>query len=690
MNKKDYPLPPLSGASDKFFGTEVRDPYRCLESLDDVQVKAWLQGQTQLTAAYFSNIARQNELVRRKLTSLWHYPKYSVLSKEGDYYFFWGLDLTHQAKIQNQAVLYRMNCLSDAPIPVLNPNLLDPSGNSAITYQSFSRDGRLVSYTFAQDGSDDQQIHIRHTLDLFDSKEVLVGCKTVNIAWNPDNSGFYYNRFIDSPSYTEPIVKAGLNCIYWHALGSNQSEDTLIFAPEASDSELAFYPETSYDGRYLVLYATYSTEPHNHIFYRKAESTGSFTNLTAGTKDQFVFIGSIEDTFYFQTTWNAPKGQIIAIDLAQPESQYWQVVIPEQADFLTFVTYSGGNLVAGFLHSAYHRLKVFTLEGIFREEVNLPSFATISGLTGKPDSAELFISVESFTNPPSVYSYDLGRKELILLIKPVLDFQPEHYETKQVFYPSKDGTMIPMFLTYKKGICLNKANPTLLTGYGGFGISQTPIFLISNALWLSQGGILAVANVRGGGELGLDWHEQGRLYKKQNSFGDLCAAAEWLIEENYTSPAKLALMGHSNGGLLVAGSIIQSPHLFGAVICRAPLTDMLRYHLLGAGRNWLAEYGCAMTSPQEFRTLYAYSPLHNIKKEDYPAVFVTVPIGDERVHPMHSLKFIANLQASSTGENPILLRIEREGGHGIGNASSRTFEELCDIYTFLFSLFEMI
>lgn len=690
MNKTDYPLPPLSDTNDKFFGTEVRDPYRRMESLDDVQVKAWLQGQTQLTAAYFSNIARQNELVRRKLTSLWHYPKYSVLSKEGDYYFFWGLDLANQAKIQNQAVLYRKNCLTDAPIPVLDPNLLDSSGNSAITYQSFSRDGRLVAYTVAQDGSDDQQVHIRHTLDLFDYKEVLEGCKTVNIAWKPDNSGFYYNRFIESPSNSEPIVKAGSNCIYWHTLDTNQSEDKLIFAPDNAESALSFYPETSYDGRYLVLYATCSTEPHNHIFFRKAENTGLFINLTAGTKDQFVFIGSIEDTFYFQTTWNAPKGQIIAIDITQPESQYWQVVIPEQDDILAFVTYSRGNLVAGFLHSAYHRLKVFTLEGIFREEIKLPSFATVSGLSGKPDSSEFFISVESFTQPPSVYSYDFGRNELTLLVKPVLDFQLGQYETKQVFYPAKDGTIIPMFLTYKKGICLNGTNPTLLTGYGGFGISQTPIFLISNALWLSQGGVLAVANVRGGGELGLDWHEQGRLDKKQNSFADLCAAAEWLIEEKYTGPARLSLMGHSNGGLLVAGSAVQSPQLFGAVICRAPLTDMLRYHRIGAGRNWLAEYGCAEASLAEFKTLFAYSPLHNIKKEVYPAVFVTVPIGDERVHPMHSLKFVASLQDNSTGENPILLRVEPEGGHGLGNASSRTFEELCDIYTFLFSLFEML
>lgn len=684
----DYPLAPLSAVTNNYFGTILPDLYSNLEDLDDPRTTDWLAAQIQLTDAYYANIIKQRQTTRDRLTRLWHYPKYSVLSKEAMSYFFWGLDLEPQGGVQNQAVLYRQDSLTGTPVSVIDPNLLDHTGNSAVIYQSISRDGQLVAFTVSKDGSDEQTVRIRHTVTLFDYTEVLEGCKTVNIAWKADNSGFFYNRFVASPG--SDISQNNLSCIFWHEIGTPQSEDKFIFAPENTDLALSVYPETSYDGQYLVLYITHSTEPHNQILYRAVNSTAPFRDLTAGTKGQFVFIGSSNDTLYFQTTWQAPRGQIIAVDLAQPQPQHWQVLVPEHADSLAFVSQARGKLVAGYLHSAYHRLKIYNLEGIFEGEIEIPPFTTISGLTGKPNSSELFISLESFTSPPTVYRYDFEKEELTQLIKPAIDFQSAEYETSQVFFPSKDGTLIPMFLTHKKGICLDKSNPTLLTGYGGFGISETPIFLISHSLWLEQGGVLAVVNVRGGGEFGSDWHEQGRLAKKQNTFTDFCAAAEWLIDHHYTSPARLAIMGHSNGGLSVAGCVVQAPALFGAVICRAPLTDMLRYHLVGAGRNWLAEYGSADATRPEFEVLYAYSPLHNVRKAAYPAILVTVPIGDKRVHPMHSLKFIAGLQANSTGESPILLRVESEGGHGQGNSSSRTVDELCDIYTFLFSLFEMI
>jgi prolyl oligopeptidase len=684
MVKSDFPVITAGNTTDNYFGTLIADPYRVLEDLENPQTGSWLTAQMRLTAGYFKT---QPQTVKQCLTGLWHYPKYSVLSKEGSTsYFFWGLDLENQNRIQNQAVLYRKDTLDSSPVPVLDPNVMDSEGNIAITYQAFSRDGSLVAYAVSHNGSDEQTVCIRNTLTLFDYAEKLENCKTVYLAWKSDHSGLFYNRFVPAPDNS----KTQQSGIFWHALGTPQTEDKLIYNSAETGQELTFYPETSYDGGYLILYASHSTEPTNQIYYREVMSDAPFRRLAAEIKAQFVFIGNSNDTFYFQTSWNAPNGQIVAMDLAKPEPDNWQIVVPEQLDILAFVVLANGKLVASYLHSAYHRLKIYNLDGIFEREIPLPPFCSVSGITGKPDCPELFISVESFTCPPTVYRYDLETAKLEVVIKPTFNFRSEEYQTGQVFYPSKDGTVIPMFLIHKKQLNLDGTNPTLLTGYGGFGISQTPLFLISQQLWLEQGGILAVPNIRGGGEFGLDWHEQGRLANKSNCFADFCAAAEWLINNSYTNPQKLAIMGHSNGGLLVAGCLVQAPELFGAVVCRAPLTDMLRYHRLGAGRNWIAEYGCADNSAAESEILQAYSPLHNLKSKNYPAVLMTVPIEDDRVHPAHSLKFIAALQANHTGTKPVLLRVEASGGHGLGNPSGRTIDELSDIYNFLFRELEIM
>lgn len=707
MNSIDNPILTHSTIKEDYFGTEIADPYRWLEELDAAQTLEWLANQNTSTTNFFSKHDFIRQLVEHQLLRLWRKPKYSVISNEGPYYFYWGLDAEpDQTQIQNQAVLYGRATLNDSSYRVIDPNTIDPSGKSAVTYQSFSPDGEFVAYTVSKNGSDSQSIYIRHTQTCVDFPEIIEGCKTVNIAWHTDSTGqngFFYNWFVGGEE-----TKNKISCIFWHQLGTPQSSDIVVFTPRGGELGLEFYPETSADGRFLILYATQGTERYNLIYYAALLTTtpGEFYILNPTTKAQFVFIGSMNNTLYFQTTWQAPKGQIIAVDVQvtttssantntnpNPPSTdpcSWRTVVLEKGEILTFVILAGRKFVVGYLDKAYHRLQIYNLDGSFDKEVELPPFCTISGLCGKPAKNELFIALESFISPPTIYRYKLNDARFEPILKSDSDFSQADYQTEQVFFISKDGTSISMFLTYKKGVILDGNNPTLLTGYGGFGISQTPIFLISHALWLERGGILAVPNIRGGGEYGQEWHQAGNLANKQNSFDDFCQAAEYLIANRYTRSVRLAIEGHSNGGLLVAAAVSQRPDLFGAVICRAPLTDMLRYHLFGAGHNWIAEYGSATAAEDQFRTLKAYSPLHNLHRVSYPPVLITVQFNDDRVHPLHSFKFLAALQENSTGETPLLLRVENEGGHGLGNTSNQMIAELTDIYTFLFTLFEMV
>ena len=683
----DYPFAPAGPTLDNYHGRTVADPYRWLEDLEDSQTKDWLEKQADLTQYFFGKpqIKALRAVTYDRLEALWHYPKYSVLAREGNYYFFWGLDLTLQAQVQSQAVLYRLDTLESQPVALLDPNQLDPTGQTAITAQFFSPDGQLLAYAVSTGGSDWQALRIRHTRTLADYPEILTDCKATSVAWKPDNSGFFYNRFWSAQS-DAPLEATGL---FWHTLGTPQSADQLVFSQPHEANQLNLAPQITDDGRYIILHLSVGTEPSNRVYYRPVESNTPFIRLLDDNTARYSFLGNLGPVFYFQTDQHAPHGKIIAINTLFAHKENWQTVVAEDEAILDFGIIAGERLILVYLAQVQHTIKLYNLAGTFERTLPLPLAGSVTGLTGRADHFEIFLTIENFTCPPTVYRYNFAGGNLDPVIQPALDFDPTRYETRQVFYPAQDGTPVPMFVTHKKGLLLNGNQPTLLYGYGGFGKSLTPTFWLSQQVWLEQGGVLAVANIRGGGEYGQTWHEAARLGHRQTAIDDFCQAARWLTRHNYTRPARLAAMGASNGGLLVAACAVQQPTLFGAIICQAPLIDMLRYQQFGPGRAWVAEYGDAERSREEFEWLYAYSPLHNIKAAIYPATLITVPLADERVHPMHGLKFAAALQARHRGTKPILLRLETTNGHGMGKPATGVIEELADIYTFLFQAFEV-
>lgn len=472
-----------------------------------------------------------------------------------------------------------------------------------------------------------------------------------------------------------------------HKLGSSQSEDHLIYQwPDIK--ELGFRPRITEDGQYLILDSYHSTEPQNRIYYRALDSAGPFIKLLDEVDAHYGFIDNIGPVFYFYTDLGAPRGRVIAIDTQNPGRGNWQEIIPQQDDVIASVTMANNQFVVVYLHDVHHQLKIYNLDGTFVNEITLPTDGSISSLSGRRQDNEMFFAFHSFLFPKTIFHYDFRASKLVPFRDVKIDFDFTSYETKQVFYRSKDGTRVPMFITSQKGFRLNGNNPTLLHGYGGFGDSLTPSFSVPLLVWLEQGGIYAVANLRGGGEYGEPWHQAGMLDKKENTFNDFIAAAEWLIKEKYTSPAQLAINGVSNGGLLVATSMLQRPELFGAVVCQRPLTDMLRYHKFTIGHYWIPEYGNAETNPEQFKFLYSYSPLHNIKKgARYPPIIVVTSDNDDRVVPAHAQKIVATMQATVSGENPILLSVETEAGHESGSKPIfKVIDTQSNIYAFLFQI----
>jgi prolyl oligopeptidase len=477
--------------------------------------------------------------------------------------------------------------------------------------------------------------------------------------------------------------------VYWHMLDTPQSEDRLMYErPDAK--ELSFSPFITNDGVYLMLDVWHGTEPKNRLYYREVNSDGPFIRLLDKADARYNLIGNTDSIFYIRTNLDAPRNRIIAIDIEHPDRANWKELIPQQDDVMDFVIIVNNQFVVTYMHDAYHLMKIYNLDGSFVRDIVLPTLGSIVEISGKPEHTEMFINFTSFLYPPTIFRYDFPSSSLSLLHGAEIDFDASSYETKQVFYTSKDGTRVPMFLTHKKGLTLDGNNPTLLNGYGGFDISLTPSFTIPTLVWLEHGGIYAVANLRGGGEYGEEWHCAGTLENKQNVFDDFIAAAEWLIANKYTNTSRLAIQGGSNGGLLVAACMIQRPDLFGAVLCHVPVIDMLRYHKFTVGRYWVSDYGNAETDPEHFKFLYAYSPLHNVKEGvDYPATFILAADTDDRVVPAHAKKFASALQAANDGNNPILLRIEMKAGHGLGKPTAKLIEERSDVLAFLFERFGM-
>jgi prolyl oligopeptidase len=676
--KYTYPEAKTVDASDDYHGTVVADPYRWLEDPDAEDTLDWVTAENALTREYVDSYAGRDKIADW-LTKLWNYPRYTLPYKYGDRYFFRKND-----GLQNQSVVYMQRSLDGEATVVIDPNKLSEDGTIALRNARYSEDGTLLAYGLSSSGSDWQEIRVREVDTGKDFDEVLEWCKFSSIAWKHDNSGFYYNRFPAEGEVPEED-RNNYSRVYWHELGTPQSEDPLVYEDRAN-KEYGFGPTITDDGRYVILLAYHGTDDRNGVFYREVKhSDEDFVTLLDLHEARYSFVDNIGSTWYFNTTLDAPRGRIIAIDVEKPDRKNWKVIIPQSDDVIDFVTMVDNKFVVGYMRDAHNQLKLFDKKGKYIKEIELPTIGSVWGLSGKREDEEMFFGFTSYVYPTTAFRYDFDEDELSVFRASEIDFDASKYTTEQFFFKSKDGTRVPMFVTYKKGLKKDGRNPCWLYGYGGFNISLTPYFSASRLLWLEMGGVYVVANIRGGEEYGEEWHQGGILGNKQNVFDDFIAAAEYLIAEGWTSTPKLLISGGSNGGLLVAACLTQRPELYGAVVCRVPVVDMLRYHKFTVGRYWVSDYGNAEADPGHFEFLYEYSPLHNIESgATHPPTLITSADTDDRVVPAHAKKFAAALQAADSGNNPILLRVEMKAGHGGGKPMSKIIEEYADIYSFVF------
>jgi prolyl oligopeptidase len=672
-----YPTVSKSDQIDNYHGTVVADPYRALEDPDTEETKAWVEAQNQVTFSYLNEIPAR-EKIKQRLTKLWDYEKYGTPFKEGESYFYFKND-----GLQNQSVLYTLPTLESEPRVLLDPNQLSEDGTVALSGIAISENGQLLAYGLSSSGSDWQEWKVRDIATGEDLQDHLQWIKFSGAAWTHDHQGFFYSR------YDEPNEKTKLEDVnyyqklYYHKLGTQQSEDILIYH-RSDEKEWGFGGNVTEDGKYLIISIWLGTDSKNLVFYQDLTNINSeIIELINQFTADYSFIDNDDHIFYFRTDLNAPKGRVIAIDTKKLTSENCQEIIPQAVETLKSVGILNNQFVADYLQDAHSQIKIFDLKGNFIREVELPGIGSASGFGGKRHDPETFYSFTSFTTPGTIYHYDMKTGKGEIFRQPKVDFNADEYETKQVFYESKDGTKVPMFITHKKGIKLDGNNPTYLYGYGGFNISLTPSFSVSLLIWLEMGGVYAVSNLRGGGEYGEEWHQAGMKEKKQNVFDDFITAAEWLIANNYTKPAKLAIGGGSNGGLLVGTCMTQRPDLFGAALPAVGVMDMLRFHKFTIGWAWVAEYGSSENAA-EFTNLYAYSPLHNLKPGTaYPATLIITADHDDRVVPAHSFKFAAALQAAHSSDAPVLIRIEIKAGHGAGKPTAKIIEEAADKWGFL-------
>ena len=673
---------------DEYHGVAVADPYRWLEDTDAPETKAWVEAQNRITFAYLERIP-QREALRTRLTRLWNFPKYGTPWREGGRLFYF-----ENTGLQNQSVLYVQDGRRNRPRVLLDPNTLSSDGTVALSTVAVSANGNLLGYGTSTSGSDWQEFHVRDVRTGRDLPDTLRWIKFSGIAWTRDNRGFFYSRYEEPREgnrYTSVVRNQKL---YYHRLGTPQSADQLILE-NPSEPEWGFSAEVSDDGQYAIVAVWQGTDERNRLYLidlassRRPNVSAPIVRLFDDFDATYDFVGNVGTRLFVRTTKNAPRGKVVAFDIMRPREEHWRTVIPEAKDALVAVQHIGGRLVARYLQDARSSVRLFGMGGAPLGEVDLPAIGSVGSITGRATDTEFYYSFTSFLFPTSVFRYDLRKQESERLRSPTLEFDVGPYETRQVFYTSKDGTRIPMFLTMKKGTPLNGQNPTLLYAYGGFNIPITPSFSPANLVWLEMGGIYAVANLRGGGEYGQAWHEAGMFERKQNVFDDFIAAAEYLVAEKYTSPPKLAIHGGSNGGLLVGAVLNQRPELFGAAIPAVGVMDMLRYHKFTIGWAWAAEYGSADDSTQ-FAFLRAYSPLHNIRPGTaYPATLITTADHDDRVVPGHSFKYAAALQAAQAGPAPVLIRIETKAGHGAGKPTTKQIEEAADRLAFLAHELEM-
>jgi prolyl oligopeptidase len=678
-----YPKAPRADTVENYHGVPVADAFRPLEDPDAPSTRAWVEAQNKLTFGFLESI-RERAAIRRRLTELWDYEKYEVPSHEGGRYFY-----NYNTGLQNQSVLYTTDSLDSKGRVLFDPNTLSADGTVALAGTAVSKDGKLLAYGIAAAGSDWNQWKVRDVGTGKDLPDEVNWIKFSRAEWSPDSAGFFYGRYPE-PKPGDDLKGANYyQKVYYHRLGTKQTDDQLVWE-DPEHKEWRADPLVTDDGKYLILTIGKGTDDKYRILYRPLERPDLKPIHLVGDFDaDYTFIDNDGPVLWFRTDDNAPRGRVIAIDTRKPQPENWVELIPQTTETLVYVDVVANHFLATYLRDAYSIVRVHDESGRHVRDVALPGFGTIAGFEGKRHEQETFYSFTSFNTPATIYRYDVPSARSTLWRQPALRFDPRNYVTLQVFYTSKDGTKIPMFLSRKNAPKRDIVRPTLLYGYGGFKISLTPSFSPAVLAWMEMGGLYAQPNLRGGGEYGEAWHQAGTKLKKQNVFDDFIGAAEWLIANEYTSRSKLAISGGSNGGLLVGACLTQRPDLFGAALPAVGVMDMLRFHKFTIGWAWVDDYGSS-DDAEQFRAIYAYSPLHNIKPgSSYPPTLITTADHDDRVVPAHSFKFAAALQAAQSSDKPVLIRIETRAGHGAGKPTTKLVEEAADKWAFLVKVLEM-
>ncbi|MFC6996440.1 prolyl oligopeptidase family serine peptidase [Rufibacter roseus] len=670
-----YPKTPKENHVDTYHGTQVPDPYRWLEADTADNVAQWVKAQNEVTFDYLDKIPFRDQL-KQRLTQLWNYPKYSAPFKEGDYYYFY-----KNNGLQNQAVLYRQKGLNGEPEVFLDPNKLSEDGTTSLGSLAFSKDARYAVYTTSTGGSDWRDAYV---LDVATGKKLqdeLHWIKFSGTSWHKD--GFFYSRYAEPTQGSKLANKNEYHKVYYHKIGTPQSQDKLIWEAKEHPLRLLFAGTTE-DERYLILTASEGTS-NNSLYVKDLTKANSPIMPLIETFDkEYQVVENIGDKLIVLTNQDAPKYKLVQVDLKNPKPANWKTLVPETDNVLNYASLVGGKLILNYMKDAATLVRVHDTNGKWLHDVQLPTIGTASGFGGKKEDKTVFYTFTSYTYPSAIYQYDIASNKSTLFRKAEVDVDMEAYETKQIFYTSKDGTKVPMFITHKKGLKLHGTSPTYLYAYGGFNASMTPGFSISRMVWLENGGVLAVANIRGGGEYGEAWHKAGMTPNKQNVFDDFIAAAEYLINQKYTSSEKLAIAGGSNGGLLIGAVANQRPEMFKVALPAVGVMDMLRFHKFTIGWAWVPEYGSS-DDPDQFKNLMVFSPIHNIKEGTrYPATLVTTADHDDRVVPAHSFKYIATLQEKAAGPGPYLIRVDVKAGHGAGKSTTAQIAEAADVWAFTF------
>jgi prolyl oligopeptidase len=677
-----YPETKKTDFSEDYHGTRVEDPYRWLEDDNSEETKNWVKDENKVTFDYLSKIPYREE-VKKRLEMLWDYSKYSSpFQKAGYYYFF------KQEGLQNQAVMYRQKGLDGEPEEFLNPNTLSKEGIAALAGFNFSKNGKYIAYSIAVAGSDWQEVYVMETETKKLLSDKIQWVKFSNYSWNKED-GFYYSGYDKPDEKSKLSGQNQFHKVFYHKLGTEQSADSLVYEDKQHPLRYHF-GGLSEDGRFLVLNFTEGTSGAEMWYLDKQDKASKLKLLIPGFATEPDFVDNHGDFLLIKTNDNAPNYKVVLVDPKNLDKSKWKTIIPEKEEALQSVSTGGGYLFAQYLKDASTKVYQYTYDGKLVREITLPGIGSATGFGGEKEDKEFFYTFSSFSTPPSIYRYNIGDGQSALFRKTKTNMNTDDFVTEQIFYKSKDGTKVPMFLTYKRGLDLSSGkNPVLLYGYGGFNVPVTPAFSISNAFFIEQGGIFVVANLRGGSEYGEKWHKAGMLEKKQNVFDDFIAAAEFLIKKRYTNPDKLAIKGGSNGGLLVGAAMTQRPELFKVALPQVGVMDMLRFHKFTVGWGWTVEYGSS-DSANHFPFLYKYSPYHNLRKGvHYPATLVTTADHDDRVVPAHSFKFAARLQEYHNGSNPVLIRIDTNAGHGAGKPTSKLIEEAADTWSFLMKNLDM-